>query len=160
MRRPVPVSGADQEKSAMAVGNRRSLPLAGCGGHHGVPRCRRRGGAHRLDCQPRPEMPPGHWQGELTSQGFRKEIAAARSLCMCIVAAGGGTVAPGMPEQWVPQLVLMNIKLPDANGLDLTRRLRRGTVALPSSSSPISPNTVTPSCNPPLTVMASCRPGI
>lgn len=52
------------------------------------------------------------------------ELLSARFPCMAIAEASNGSEAMDKFTLLVPQLVFMDIKLPDSNGLDLTRQIR------------------------------------
>ncbi len=52
------------------------------------------------------------------------ELLSERFPCLDIVEAGDGAEALTLLDLQLPQLVFMDIKLPDANGLDLTRAIK------------------------------------
>ena len=61
------------------------------------------------------------------NESFRhslNEILSTRFPSMTIVEAGNANSVPEQVESLVPDLVLMDIKLPDGNGLSLTRSIK------------------------------------
>lgn len=67
------------------------------------------------------------------NQRFRRslsELLINRFPCMIVEEASTGVEAMAKFKLFTPQLVFMDIKLPDSNGLDLTRRIRRGDWAV------------------------------
>jgi len=58
------------------------------------------------------------------------ELLTNRFPCMVVEEADNGVEAMAKLTLLAPQLVFMDIKLPDGNGLDLTRRIRSGNRAV------------------------------
>jgi DNA-binding NarL/FixJ family response regulator len=60
-------------------------------------------------------------------EGFRRSLAgllASRFPSIAITEAVNGTEAMEKVESFIPHLIFMDIKLPDENGLEITRRVK------------------------------------
>lgn len=60
-------------------------------------------------------------------EGFRRSLAgllASRFPSIVITEAANGTEAMEKIESFLPHLIFMDIKLPDQNGLEITRRVK------------------------------------